>query len=132
LVWWHLGDTLAALGRLTKAQTALRTAIRITRRSQRARDRIDASLAYQTLTRLAFNAGEDPLPIIEDGLASFPEDQSLIFMKARALVNRKEYQVAIEILESLTRAIVFHFPIHMLLMIAAFSENLPWILLELL
>jgi glycosyltransferase involved in cell wall biosynthesis len=101
--WWHLGETLAALGRRTEAETALRTAIRIARRSQLPRDCIDASLAYQTLTRLGFDAGEDPLPIIEDGLASFPQDQALIFMKARALVNRKEYQLAIEVLESLTR-----------------------------
>jgi Glycosyl transferase family 2/Tetratricopeptide repeat len=101
--WWHLGDTLAALGRRTEAEAALRTAIGIARRSQLPRDCIDASQAYQTLTRLAFDAGEDPSPIIEDGLASFPQDQALIFMKARALVNRKEYQFAIEVLDALSR-----------------------------
>jgi glycosyltransferase involved in cell wall biosynthesis len=101
--WWHLGETLAALGRRMEAETALRTAIRIARKSQLPRDYIEASQAYQTLTRLAFDAGEDPLPIIEDGLATFRGDQALIFMKARALINRKEYQLAIEVLESLTR-----------------------------
>jgi tetratricopeptide (TPR) repeat protein len=101
--WWHLGETLAALGRRTKAETALRTAIRIAKKSQLPRDYIDASQAYQTLTRVAFDAGNDPLPIIEEGLASFPQDQALIFMKARALVNRKEYQLAIEVLGSLAQ-----------------------------
>jgi glycosyltransferase involved in cell wall biosynthesis len=101
--WWHLGDTLAALGKRREAETALTTAIRIARGSGLSRDRIDASQAYQTLARLAFDAGEDPLPIIEDGLAAFPQDQTLIFMKARALINRKEYQFAIEVFEPLTR-----------------------------
>jgi glycosyltransferase involved in cell wall biosynthesis len=101
--WWHLGDTLAALGRRTEAETALRTAILIARRSPVPRDRIDASQAYQTLTRLAFDAGEDPFPIIEDGLVLFPHDKALMFMKARALVNRKEYEFAIEVLERLIR-----------------------------
>jgi glycosyltransferase involved in cell wall biosynthesis len=101
--WWHLGDTLAALGRRTEAKTALETAIRAAKKSQLPRDRIDASAAYQTLSRIAFDTGEDPLPIIEDGLTSLPQDQALIFMKARALVNLKQYKPALEILESLIR-----------------------------
>ena len=107
--WWHLGDTLAALGRRAEAETALRTAIHTARKSQLPRDRIDASPAYQTLTRIAFDAGEDPLSIIEDGLTSLPQDQALIFMKARALVNRKQYRSAIEILELLTQHGPFSF-----------------------
>ncbi len=100
--WWHLGDTLAALGRRPEAETALRTAIRVAGKSKLPRDRVEASLAYQTLARIALQAGEDPLSAIAEGLAAWPEDQALRFMKARGLVNARRYEAAIAILESLT------------------------------
>jgi glycosyltransferase involved in cell wall biosynthesis len=100
--WWHLGDTLAALGRRAEAETALRTAIRVAGMSKLARERFDASLAYQTLARIAFDAGEDPLAVIEEGLAALPEDHALRFMRARALINLHRHQSAIEVLASLT------------------------------
>lgn len=100
--WWHLGDTLALLDRRAEAETALHTAIRVAEKSGRLRERVDASPAYQTLARIAFDAGEDPMAVIEDGLAALPQDQALVFMKARALVNRKQYGPAIEVLASLT------------------------------
>jgi tetratricopeptide (TPR) repeat protein len=100
--WWHLGDTLAELGRRAEAEAALTTAIAVAKRTRIPRDRFEASLAYQTLARLQFDAGEDPLAIIEQGLATLPEDQALIFMKARALINLQEHERALELLKQLT------------------------------
>jgi tetratricopeptide (TPR) repeat protein len=100
--WWHLGDTLAALGRRSEAETALRTAIRVANASKLPRERFEASLAYQTLARIAFEAGENPLAIIEEGLGALPEDQALMFMKARALINLQRHESALAVLERLT------------------------------
>jgi tetratricopeptide (TPR) repeat protein len=100
--WWHLGDTLAELGRRAEAEAALKTAIAVAKRTRIPRDRFEASLAYQTLARLQFEAGEDPLAIIEQGLATLPEDQALIFMKARALINLQQHERALELLKQLT------------------------------
>ena len=100
--WWHLGDTLAALGRRTEAEAALRTAIRVANASKLPRERFEASLAYQTLARTAFEAGEDPLAIIEAGLTALPEDHALRFMKARALINLQRHESALVVLGRLT------------------------------
>jgi tetratricopeptide (TPR) repeat protein len=100
--WWHLGDTLAALGRRAEAEAALKTAIIVAKRTRIPRDRFEASLAYQTLAKLQFEAGEDPLAIIEQGLAALPEDQGLIFMKARALINMQQHERALALLKRLT------------------------------
>ena len=100
--WWHLGDTLAALGRRAEAEAALRSAIAVSKKTRVPGELFEASLAYQTLARIAFEAGEDPLPIIEDGLAALPEDLALVFMKARALINLKRYEAALVLLHQLT------------------------------
>jgi tetratricopeptide (TPR) repeat protein len=100
--WWHLGDTLAALGRRSEAEAALRTAIRVANAGGIPRERFEASLAYQTLARIAFEAGEDPLALIEEGLAALPEDQALSFMKARALINLRRHDLALTLLGRLT------------------------------
>jgi len=99
--WWHLGDTLAALGRRQEAEVALRTAIRVANRNGIPRDRFEASVAYQTLARMRFDAGEDALAVIEEGLAALPEDQALIFMKARALINQQRHEAALSFLRQL-------------------------------
>ncbi len=100
--WWHLGDTLAALGHRAEAQSALQTAIAVARRSRIPRERFEASLAYQTLARLSFEAGENALPVIEQGLAALPEDQALLLMKARALINLQQHEAALSVLKNLT------------------------------
>jgi glycosyltransferase involved in cell wall biosynthesis len=99
--WWHLGETLAALGRREEAETTLRKAIQVARRSKKPAERFEASLAYQTLARIAFDADEDALPVIEEGLAVLPEDYALQFMKARALINSHSHEVALGMLDRL-------------------------------
>jgi glycosyltransferase involved in cell wall biosynthesis len=99
--WWHLGETLVALGRREEAERSLRKAIQVASRSKKTAERFEASLAYQTLARIAFDADEDALPVIEEGLAVLPEDCALQFMKARALINSHSHEVALGMLDRL-------------------------------
>jgi tetratricopeptide (TPR) repeat protein len=99
--WWHLGETLAALGRREEAEPTLRKAIQVASRSKKTAERFEASLAYQSLARIAFDADEDALPIIEKGLAALPEDYALQFMKARALINLHSHEAALGTLDRL-------------------------------
>jgi glycosyltransferase involved in cell wall biosynthesis len=99
--WWHLGETLAAVGRREEAETTLRKAIQIAGRSKKTGVQFEASLAYQSLARITLDANEDALPVIEEGLAALPEDFALQFMKARALINLHSHEAALGTLDRL-------------------------------
>jgi tetratricopeptide (TPR) repeat protein len=61
-----------------------------------------AMLAY-TNGQLRLAAGDDPVPVIELGLAWYPGNRALLFLKARALVKGERFDEALAILAALTR-----------------------------
>ena len=112
--WQQLAETLAALGEPQQAIAACRRAVAIARTTaEPARDRVDGSLANQTLARILEEQGQDPLPAIEEGLAVFPDDRALAFMRARAMVRAGRDGEALVVLDGLlaTDAETFHHPI---------------------
>jgi glycosyltransferase involved in cell wall biosynthesis len=100
--WQHLARTLEALGRRDDAIAACRRGLEIARAEGRTRD---ARIAVRLSTALAIllrDAGEDPSDIVEEGLRFSPEDKAILFLKARVLVDRGEYEQALAILAGLT------------------------------
>lgn len=95
-LWLHLTETLAAIGRLEEAKTAARAGLAAAQRQPSDKQRAAASLITQFLARRALEAGEDPLVLVEHGLARLPEDHALTFMRGRALLaGRPEEALAI-------------------------------------
>jgi len=104
--WWHLGETLAAVGDSEKAETALRTGIKTARRTGHHLSRIQAVLAYHRLARLFLEAGEfsKAASVLDEGLATRPDDPALRLLKGRALIDLAQYAEALRILEDLPLA----------------------------
>lgn len=96
-LWQHLTETLAAMGRLEEAGTAAAAGLAAAQRQPSDKQRAAASLITQFLARRALEAGEDPLALVEDGLARLPEDHALAFLHGRALLaaGRPEEAIAI-------------------------------------
>ncbi|HVL72134.1 MAG TPA: glycosyltransferase [Beijerinckiaceae bacterium] len=99
--WAHLAETLAALGETDEAIEAARRGIDIARRLDVEVRRANGSTAYYTLARLLGARGEDVLPLVEEALASFPEDCNLQFVRAWALVQAGRHEEAVPILDRL-------------------------------
>jgi tetratricopeptide (TPR) repeat protein len=104
--WWHLGETLAAVGDCEKAETALRTAIQTARRTGKPLSRLQAVLAFHRLARLCLEAGEPSRAdaVLDEGLAMRPGDPALRLLKGRALVDLERYAEAMLILTDLPLA----------------------------
>jgi tetratricopeptide (TPR) repeat protein len=101
--WWHLGETLAAVDKPQEAETALQTAIETAHRTGDRLSRIQAALAFQSLARLLLNPARpaDADAILDEGLAMRPGDPVLRFPKGPALVHRKRYDDALNVLVGL-------------------------------
>lgn len=100
--WQDLAKSLAALGEIDEALEACRRAVQVVRGSPDRKKRVDASIAIHTWARLLGEAGQDPLPVIEDGLRMLPENRGLLLLRARALVNAARYEEALAALDELT------------------------------
>jgi tetratricopeptide (TPR) repeat protein len=100
--WQHLAQTLLELGRPAEAREVCRKGLEIARSPERRRDRRMGVRIAWVLARLLRDAGEDPLPTINEGLAYSPDDKAMIFLKARALVDHGQYKEALAIIDSLT------------------------------
>ena len=83
--WYHLAETLAALGRTDKALDAAREGLASAERATE-KQRTDVSVIIQTIARLELERGQSPLPRIEEGLARVPDDYGLLFIYGRALL----------------------------------------------
>lgn len=104
--WWHLGETLAAVGDSEKAETALRTGIETARRTGNRLSRIQAVLAYHRLARLFLEVGEPSkaATVLDEGLSTRPGDPALLLLKGRALVDLTRHAEALRILTDLPLA----------------------------
>jgi glycosyltransferase involved in cell wall biosynthesis len=99
--WHQLTEIYCARGTRDAAVETWRRAMEIARTDSDVKQRIDASLCCQTLANFLFDAGEEALPVIDEGLALYPDHRSLLFLRARALVDRGDYEAALRILTSL-------------------------------
>jgi glycosyltransferase involved in cell wall biosynthesis len=99
--WYHLAETLVALGRAKEAESfALEGYARVDRHSS-GKQLADPSLLLQTLVRLQLNRGETPLELIREGLSRVPDDYALLFFLGRASLNSGQPDLALEIAERL-------------------------------
>ena len=95
--WYHLAETLAALGRSGEALDVAARGIVVAERNDSEKQRADGSLIFQTMARLLRERGEESLTLIERGLARLPEDYGLQFLRALALIDAARPREALEI-----------------------------------
>jgi tetratricopeptide (TPR) repeat protein len=101
--WYHLAETLAALGRAEEALEAARAGLASADRDPTEKQIADASVVIQTIARLELERGENPLPLIEAGLARVPDDYGLLFVYGRALLAAARPREALEIANRLRK-----------------------------
>jgi hypothetical protein len=99
--WFHLGETLADLGRHEAAAAALRRGIAVARQHDTAHNRVEASLCYQRLARLCAERGEDPRPVIAEGLRNHPGDHCLRLLEAKAEIEHGDPKATLPALSAL-------------------------------
>jgi tetratricopeptide (TPR) repeat protein len=100
--WQELAEIYAAFGKRDEAIAACRKAASIVRADQDPKQRADAALAFHTLARFQLDDGEDALPTIDEGLEIYPGHRVLLFLRAKALIERGQCEAALAILEKLT------------------------------
>jgi tetratricopeptide (TPR) repeat protein len=100
--YWHqLAETLAALGRSGEALEVAQRGLMAAERDDGDKQRADGSLVFQTMARLLRERGDDPLPLIDRGLARLPEDHGLRFLRGLALLDAARPLEALEVAERL-------------------------------
>jgi len=99
-LWWHLGTVLMALG--DKAAAALTWEKGLFH--LRAKETLDHqdSLIYGELIRFYHIHGKDVFPLINEALARFPDQYYILWLKATALKDNHDFEVAATIFEQLT------------------------------
>lgn len=100
--WYHLAETLAALGRDAEAIAAARNGLASAERAPSDKQRAVASLIAQLLARQTFARGENPLALIDAALARQPDDHLLTFLRARALLDAGRPDAALALAEQLS------------------------------
>lgn len=102
LYYWHdLAATLVGLHQIDDAIDVARRGLQIAEARDDAEAAAVGSLIAWTLGRLLHERGEDAGPVVERGLARYPGQASLLFLKARLLVDARRYQEAIAVLDGL-------------------------------
>lgn len=101
--WYHLAETLASLGRTEEALGAAREGLASAERDPTEKQRADASVIIQTIARLELERGQNPLPLIERGLARVPGDYGLLFLYGRALLAAARPHEALEVASRLQK-----------------------------
>jgi tetratricopeptide (TPR) repeat protein len=101
--WYHLAETLAALGRTEEALDAAREGLAGAERNPTEKQRADASVVIQTIARLELERGQNPLPLIESGLARVPDDYGLLFLYGRALLAAARPHEALDVASRLRK-----------------------------
>jgi tetratricopeptide (TPR) repeat protein len=99
--WYHLSQTLDALGRREEAVAAALEGLAQAERTDSEDQLGGASLVHQFLARVEIEQGADPLPRIEKALDRLPEDHALWFLRARALLDRGRPLETLEITQKL-------------------------------
>lgn len=97
--WCHLGVTLHGMGDEAGAEEAWRRAVQVVR-EKRARSIAD-SAPYVDLARCLIRRGEDPVPLLDEGLFFFPDNYTLQWLRARALTDAGHFAEALPVFERL-------------------------------
>ena len=95
--WYHLFETLTALGRKQEALEAANRGFAAVERDPTDKQSADASMIIHALACLQMEWGQDALPLIERGLARVPDDHGLRFLRGRALISAGRPKEALDI-----------------------------------
>jgi tetratricopeptide (TPR) repeat protein len=101
--WYHLAETLLAIGLSDKAREAASNGLAAAARKPDEKQIADASMITQTMTRLMLDRGEDPLQLIDEGLERMSSDYGLLFLRGRALLYAGRAEEALEVAVRLRR-----------------------------
>jgi tetratricopeptide (TPR) repeat protein len=97
--WCHLGVTLHGMGDVAAAEEAWRRAVQVVR-EKRGRSIAD-SAPYADLARCLIGRGEDAMGLLDEGLFLFPDNFTLQWLRARALVDAERFAEALPAFERL-------------------------------
>jgi glycosyltransferase involved in cell wall biosynthesis len=100
-LWYHLAETLDAVGRHEEAAVAASTGIRAAQSAADEKTRQDASLIYQFQARSMLRRGEDPLNVLKEGLERVPQDYALTFLLAHRHVASGNPEAALALADAL-------------------------------
>jgi hypothetical protein len=100
--WCHLGVTLFGIGDEAGAEEAWRRGVQVVR-EKRARSIAD-SAPYVDLAHCLIRRGEDPLGLLDEALFLFPDNFTLQWLRARALIDAERFAEALPALERLAAA----------------------------
>jgi glycosyltransferase involved in cell wall biosynthesis len=95
--WYHLAETLAALGRTEEALEVAWEGLANAECGPAEKQKTGASVIIQIIARLELERGGNPLPLIERGLARLPDDYGLLFYYGRALLAASRPHEALEV-----------------------------------
>lgn len=95
--WYHLAETLVAIGRKEEGVAAGFRGLDAAKKYPSEKQRANASMIYQMLARIDLESGRDPLPLIAAGLAVLPDDFALQFLEGRARLAAGDYERALQI-----------------------------------
>jgi tetratricopeptide (TPR) repeat protein len=99
--WFDLARSLVGLGAKEEALDVAREGFARVRRGVDERNLAIGSAIADILASLLRDRGEDPLPVIEEGLRLKPDQPRLLFLKALALNDRGRLDEARPLLEQL-------------------------------
>ena len=99
--WYHLAESLAAIGRVDEAIAVAFQGLQAARQHPSEKQRANASMIFQFLARTYLERGQDPSALITEGLAAVPDDHALWLIAARARLDAGEFEAARRIAEDL-------------------------------
>jgi len=99
--WYHLAETLTAIGRADEATAAAAEGLAAAERNDTDDQRAATSLIFQLLARTQIEQNGNPLGMIDHALARVPEDYALWFLRGRALLDADRPGEALKIAKEL-------------------------------
>lgn len=102
-LWFHLTETLLALGRYEEAEAAGQKGLAEAEFDKTAKSRVDASLICQMLSAVMLRRGEDPLSLLHRGLRLHPGNHGLRLALAQRHLNAGKYETARRMARKLQR-----------------------------
>jgi len=110
--WWHLGDSLLAMGDRAGAAEAWRNGIAAIERLPAEAVETSESSPYVSLIQLLHEQGEAVDPLLAAARARFPDHLALQWMEAKIALERGDVETALPVFERLAAidAETFHDP----------------------
>ena len=99
--WYHLAETLAAIGHADQAAAAAAEGLAAAERNDTDDQRAAASLIFQLLARTQIEQNGNPFVMIDHALARVPDDYALWFLRGRALLDADRPREALDVAKKL-------------------------------